>query len=92
MREVIFAGGNPDEAEEAVSAAMTEVLQRWDAIENLRAYARKASISNLIKIKKRGLERIQQQLIQRGEAPLEGGPDPGLLVWEQTEWVTLLGL
>jgi hypothetical protein len=31
VRDVIFAGWNPDEAEDAVSAAMIEVLQRWDS-------------------------------------------------------------
>ena len=29
VRDVIFAGGDPHEAEDAVSAAMLEVLQRW---------------------------------------------------------------
>lgn len=36
VRDVIFAGWNPDEAEDAVSAAMIEVLQRWDSIGNPR--------------------------------------------------------
>ena len=69
---------------------MTEVLQRWETIENPRAYARRAAISNLIKDKQRGLQRIQKRLIQRGDVPLEHDLDPGLIVWEQREWVTLL--
>ncbi|HMH90226.1 MAG TPA: hypothetical protein VK586_03985 [Streptosporangiaceae bacterium] len=45
LRDAIFAGGNPHEAEDAVSAALEEVLRRWDRIDNPRAYARKATIS-----------------------------------------------
>ena len=29
LPNLIFAGGNPQQAEDAVSAAMAEVLQRW---------------------------------------------------------------
>jgi RNA polymerase sigma factor (sigma-70 family) len=90
VRDVIFAGGNPDEAEDAVSAAMVEVLRRWDAVENPRAYARRAAVNNMIKSRQRGLQRISERLIQRGDVPPEGDLDPGLLVWEQQEWVTLL--
>jgi RNA polymerase sigma factor (sigma-70 family) len=90
LRDVIFAGGHPQEAEDAVSAAMVEVLQRWNAIQNPRAYARRTAINNMIKSRQRGLQRIAERLIERGEVPLEGDEDPGLLVWEQQEWVTLL--
>jgi RNA polymerase sigma factor (sigma-70 family) len=90
LRDVIFAGGKPHEAEDAVSAAMAEALQRWDTIQNPRAYARRAAISNLIKNKQRGLERIKERLVRRGDVPPEQALDPGLVVWEQQEWVTLL--
>jgi RNA polymerase sigma factor (sigma-70 family) len=90
LRDVIFAGGNPHEAEDALAAAMIEVLQRWDTIENPRAYARRAAISNLIKSKQRGLPRIRERLIQRGNVQLEHHLDPGLAAWEQQEWVKLL--
>ncbi len=90
VRDVIFAGGHPDEAEDAVSAAMVEVLRRWDTIANPRAYARRTAINNMIKSRQRGPQRISERLIQRGEVPPEGDLDPGLLVWEQQEWVTLL--
>ena len=90
LRDVIFAGGTLHEAEDAVSAAMTEALQRWDAIENPRGYTRRAAISNLIKNKQRGLPRIRERLISRGFVPLDNDLDPGLTAWEQQEWVTLL--
>jgi RNA polymerase sigma factor (sigma-70 family) len=90
VRDVIFAGGKPHEAEDAVSTAMTEVLQRWETIENPAAYARRAAINNLIKDKQRGLPRIQKRLIQQGQVAPEHDLDPGLTVWEQPEWVTLL--
>jgi RNA polymerase sigma factor (sigma-70 family) len=90
LRDVIFAGGSPHEAEDALSTAMMEVLQRWDTIKNPRAYARRAAISNLIKSKQRGLQRTQERLIQRGDVPVDHDLDPGLMVWEQQEWVTML--
>ena len=90
VRDVIFAGGSPYEAEDAVAAAMEEVLKRWDTIENLQAYARRAAISNLIKAKKRGPQRIVNRLIQRGDVPPEHALDSRLTVWEQQEWVTVL--
>jgi RNA polymerase sigma factor (sigma-70 family) len=90
VHEVVFAGGDLHQAEDAVSAAMTEVFQRWSGISNPRAYARRAAISHLIKSKQRGLRRIQDRLIERGEVTPEHALDPGLLIWEQQEWVTLL--
>jgi RNA polymerase sigma factor (sigma-70 family) len=90
VRDVIFAGGHPDEAEDAVCAAMVDVLQRWDTIASPRAYARRAAVNNMIKSRQRGLQRISERLIQRGDVPPEGEEDPALLVWEQQEWVTLL--
>lgn len=90
MRDALFAGGSWHEAEDAVAAAMTEVLQRWDKIVNPRAWARRAVISNLIKNEQRGLRRIRERLIQRGAVRPEHDLDPGLVVWEQQEWVMLL--
>jgi RNA polymerase sigma factor (sigma-70 family) len=88
VRDVIFVGGEPHEAEDAVSKAMIEVFQRWESIENPRAYARRAAIRILFKDRRREL-RIQERLIQSGQVPPEHNIDPGLTVWEQQEWVTL---
>jgi RNA polymerase sigma factor (sigma-70 family) len=90
LRDAIFAGGSPHEAEDAVSAALEEVLRRWDRIDNPRAYARKATISILIKNKERGQQRIRDRIIQRGEYPIGPDTDPGLTVWEEQEWVMQL--
>lgn len=90
LRDAIFAGGNAHEAEDAVSAALEEVFRRWDQIENPRAYARKATISILIKNKERGQQRIRERIIQRGDYPAGRDTDPGLTVWEEQEWVMQL--
>jgi RNA polymerase sigma factor (sigma-70 family) len=87
MRDAIFVGGNTHEAEEAVSMAMVEVLQRWETIENPRAYARRAVIRNLIEDRKRK-QQSHERLIQLSQGPPEHYLDPGLTVWEQKEWVT----
>jgi RNA polymerase sigma factor (sigma-70 family) len=90
VRDVIFAGGSPHEAEDAVSAAMAAVLRRWDVIEHPHAYARQAAISSLIKDKTRGSQRIVDRLVQRGGVRSEHDLDQGLMVWEQREWVMML--
>jgi RNA polymerase sigma-70 factor (ECF subfamily) len=90
VRHAIFVGWDPDDAEDAVSDTMLDVVKRWDLIENPQAYARRAVISNLIKNKERGLRRIRERLIQLGAVPPEHDLDPGLMVWEQQEWVTRL--
>ena len=90
LRDAILAGGDPAEAEDAVSAALEEVLRRWDRIDNPRAYARKATISILIKNKERGQQRLRDRIIQRGQYPTEQDTDHGLTVWEEQEWVMQL--
>jgi RNA polymerase sigma factor (sigma-70 family) len=90
VRDAMFAGGNQYEAEDAVSAALEEVLRRWDSIEDPRAYARRAAISNLIKNRQRGQRRLQARMIQRGDYQPERDLDPGLTVWEEQEWVMQL--
>jgi RNA polymerase sigma factor (sigma-70 family) len=90
LRDVIVAGGSPHEAEDALAAAMVEVIQRWDRISNPRAYARRAGISNLIKNRQRGLPRLRDRLIERGAVPAPQEPDLALTAWEDREWVTQL--
>jgi RNA polymerase sigma factor (sigma-70 family) len=90
LRDAIFAGGNLHEAEDAVSAALEEVLRRWDRIDDPRAYARRATISTLIKNKQRGQQRIRDRMIQRGAYLTAHDLDPGLTVWEEQEWVMQL--
>lgn len=87
---IIFAGGNLDEAQDAVSDAMTEMLRRWDEIKNPRAYAYRAAVSNLIKYKQRGLPRIRERQIERGAVTPGQDLNSDPTVWEQQEWVTML--
>jgi RNA polymerase sigma factor (sigma-70 family) len=90
LRDIIFIGGNPHEAEDALCSAMAEVFQRWETIENPRAYARRAAISNLIKSRQRGLSRVRQRLVTQGDVPPDHELDAGLTAWEEQEWVLLL--
>lgn len=90
VRDIIFIGGNPDEAEDAVCSAMAEVFQRWDTIENPRAYARRAAISNLLKNRQRGPSRIRKRMIARGDVPSDHELDAGLTAWEERQWVLRL--
>lgn len=90
LRDVIVAGGDPHEAEDALSTAMVEVIQRWDKIANPHAYARRAAISNLIKNKHKRLSKIRDRLIEQRAIPDVQEQDLALTAWEDQEWVTQL--
>src|SRR5580698_6603683 len=90
LRDIIFAGGNLHEAEDAVCSAMVEVFQRWETIENPRAYARRAALSNLIKSRQRGLSRTRERLVTRGDVLPDHDVDAGLTTWEEQDWVLRL--
>jgi RNA polymerase sigma factor (sigma-70 family) len=90
LRDVMFAGGSRQEAEDALSAAMADVFRRWDDIDSPRAYARRAAIRYLVKEKQRGLPRTRTRLVERGEVTAEQHEDPGLSAWEEKEWAMQL--
>lgn len=90
VQTVIYAGATETEADEAAAAAMEEVLRRWDQIRLPRAYARKAAVSHFLKEKERGNNRIRHRLAGLAEARRDGALDPGLTVWEDSQWVEQL--
>src|SRR5262249_49094749 len=83
----MYAGATWHEADEAAQAIMREVFQRWDNLEDPLAYARHGVISNFIKDKARGLNRIRHRLVERGAGTAEGRENPHLTVLENREWV-----
>ena len=87
LRDVILAGATVPEAEDALQDTLTEVLRRWDEIENPVAWTRKAAITNMIKAKQRGPGRLRQRQIERRDYRPDGDEDPRLLIWEQAEWI-----
>jgi RNA polymerase sigma factor (sigma-70 family) len=87
---LFLAGGDKDEAEDALSDALENVLKHWDELKNPLAYARRATFSNLLKNKERNLKRIRDRQIQRGDFRREAEDDHGITVWEQEEWVMQL--
>lgn len=87
VQAVMYAGATEQEADEAVAAAMEDVLRRWDQISSPRAYARKAAVSHFIREKKRGNDRTRRQLAEYAEARQDGVEDAGLTVWEDRQWV-----
>ena len=87
MMAVLSVGASPDEADEAAASAMEEVLRRWDQIDTPLAYAKQAAVSNFVKEKQRGLDRVRGRLLQGAEARRDGACDAGLSVWEDRQWV-----
>jgi len=78
-----------EEAKDAAQAGLEDVLARWPALANPRAYAYKATISHLWKIKngQRRQDQIRQRQIERGEVGPETCQDAGLAAVEFHQWV-----
>lgn len=87
LQAAMYAGANRHEADEATATAMKEVLQRWGKLENPLAYARRAVISNFLKEKTRNLDRIRRRQVEKHAGTAESREDPGMTVWEDSEWV-----
>jgi RNA polymerase sigma factor (sigma-70 family) len=88
VRAAMYAGATLDEAEDAASKALAEMLRRWDMCGASLAYARKATVHNFIKDKTRGSRRVACRLIEEGHVPAhEGAEDGQLTVREDEEWV-----
>jgi RNA polymerase sigma factor (sigma-70 family) len=87
FKVALLAGAIELDAYEAVDATMEDVLHRWEVIDNPLRYAGRAVVSNLLKSKTRGLNRIRQRQIARGEVSAEAHDDIGLTAWEDQQWV-----
>lgn len=89
-----YLGFTESQADEAVAAAMREMLRRWAEIKDPTAYARRAVVHNAIKAKERGdlgnLDRIRDRMVERRTAPPEAGEDPDMVAWENEQWVIQL--
>jgi len=95
------AGATQQEAEDAASKTLADILARWnrehvvgvgpDDLEGYAypaAWARKLAVFNFIKSRTRGTRRVAERLIERGHIPLqEGTEDLRLTELEDGEWV-----
>lgn len=89
VRAAMIAGASQQEAEDAASRTLTDILAAWATRDYTLAYARKAVVSNFIKEKVRGPSRVARRLIERGHVPVrEGAEDPLLTAFEGDQWVT----
>lgn len=87
-KRAMYAGATPEEAQDAVSETLEEMLQKWPVPGNPIAYARRAVVSNFIKAKTRGSQRVAQRMIERGHISHEEGiEDDGLARYEHDTWV-----
>jgi RNA polymerase sigma factor (sigma-70 family) len=87
VRTARYAGASRHEAEEAAAEAMREVLEHWARLDDPLAYARRAAVSNFLKEKTRGLNRIRRRQVERGAGTAEAAEDPNLTIWENNQWV-----
>ncbi len=87
LKVAMYAGATMHEADEATAAVMKEILRRWDEVDDPLAYARRAVVSNFVKEKTRGLDRVRRRQVERGAGTVAGREDRSLTVWEDREWV-----
>jgi len=85
VRRVGYLGATHQEADDAASAALVDVLRHWSTIDNPVAYARRAVVSKFIQARQRERRRLHR-LVEGGEwiAPAAGAE---LSEWEGREWV-----
>jgi DNA-directed RNA polymerase specialized sigma24 family protein len=86
-RDLMTAGADFHEAQDAAADAAADLLSRWTEVDHPYAYARRTAIHSLIKRRERGPRRLQGRMIARGDV-MSSGEDPGLTAWEDQEWVT----
>jgi RNA polymerase sigma factor (sigma-70 family) len=88
MRAAMIAGATTEEAEDALSKTLTEMLRIWPVTGRPLSYARKAVVHNFIKDKTRGTARVASRLVERGHVmPHEGAEDQRLAAPEGREWI-----
>jgi RNA polymerase sigma-70 factor (ECF subfamily) len=85
VRRVMAVGATSVQAEDAADEAMEYVLRHWAEIENPRAYARQAVMSNFLKIKRDDdrRQRLQEAIAMTPPA----APEHGYSVWADKETV-----
>lgn len=88
LATAMIAGATPEEAEDAISTTMIQMLRRWPVPGHPIRYARKAVVNDFIKAKTRGTSRVVTRLVGRGHIPhSQGAADEGLTEFEDRDWV-----
>lgn len=88
VRTAMTAGASLEQAEDAASETLAEMLPKWPVRPYPLAWARRAVLSNFIKDKTRGNRRVAERLIQRGHVPRQEDMEDGRLTeWEDSQWV-----
>ena len=81
-----------EEASDAAEMALKEVWEHWQALTNPHAWAYKATVSNVLKIKRKQANdaRVLQHQVHRGDFQPEAYEDLGLAEFEYRQWVMSL--
>lgn len=87
VKAAMNAGATIQEAEDAAGETFEAMLKRWPIDGTPLRYARKAVISNFIKDKTRGTDRVARRLIDRGHVMRDHQDDPRLSELENRESV-----
>jgi len=85
VRVALFTGATKAEADDAAAATLQEVLLRWDGLTDPLAWARQAVVSNFIKDRTRGPDRVRRRMVERGTATPVMAEDPHLAGVETTD-------
>jgi RNA polymerase sigma factor (sigma-70 family) len=96
IKITMYAGANQEQAMEAASAAVEEMLRpdrnspghrTWDRLQDPLKWGFRAAINHYLKEKTRGLDTRRLRLAEVGAGTAEGSDDAQLTVWEDVQWV-----
>jgi RNA polymerase sigma-70 factor (ECF subfamily) len=83
----MYLGATNEEAQDAVSGALVDAMHRWDQLRNPLAWVSRAAANNYFMEKTRGLHRVRNRLVEKGEGTAEIGDDQQISLWEDRQWV-----
>jgi DNA-directed RNA polymerase specialized sigma24 family protein len=92
MTALSLGGITFEEANDAAELALKEVWEKWQTLTSPHAWAYKATVSNVLKIKRKQANdtRVLLQQVHRGDFQPEAYEDPGLAELEYRQWVMSL--
>ena len=90
LRSVRYAGASQDEAEDAVGAAVRDLLVRWAEVASPLAWCRRAALHSFVKARKRERERRIREASPKAAPHPHDQQDGRLSLWEDQQWVLQL--
>jgi RNA polymerase sigma factor (sigma-70 family) len=86
VRTTMYAGATKEEAMEAVSGALEDLVRAWDRVDFPLTWSSRAAL-NHFRREKNKVHRLRRRLLENGAGTPDGADDPQLTLWEDQQWV-----